>query len=659
MPLYERGPIQRNIMAVEPIVRFSEPPCVGWSTWRSLLRLRLPMAESIRHCVLLLLAVALGAAFVHAARAADPQPYTVNIEDTGNKALNAALKQTSGLVGLREKAPVGPFPLITRARQDGQRLKTVLHSFGYYKGNIAILINGRPLNDPSLPARLARTTGSATVSIAVNKGPQFHLRHVTIEGDMPEDDRAKLGLAPGQPAVAADVLAARERLLTALQEDGFALAKIEPPVAIEHADANALDVTFKVTTGPRLHIGPIAITGLKTVNESFIRKRLLINPGELYQPSRIDAARRDLAALDIIGGVTVRAADKPGPDGRLPLTFKIDERPERTVGVTGAYSTDLGGRLKLTWAHRNLFGNAERLELSGAATGLGGTTTNGLGYDLSARLTKPDFLRRDQSLQTGIEALQQDLDAYSQRAFKTGASIRRRLSSDWSTSVGLSAEQERIKQEGVTRDYTLVGLPGTLDFDSTGAAPLADPTHGWRAQLGGTPTMPFGPQASVFGILQASASTYVDIGSLWSAAPGRSVLAFRALVGSIVGADQLDVPPDQRFYGGGSATVRGYAFQSIGPKFPDGKPIGGTAIDAATVEFRQRLFGDFGMAAFVDAGQVGDSAMPFDGTPRVGVGIGGRYYTAIGPIRLDVALPLDKPQGGDSFELYIGIGQAF
>ncbi len=137
------------------------------------------------------------------------------------------------------------------------------------------------------------------------------------------------------------------------------------------------------------------------------------------------------------------------------------------------------------------------------------------------------------------------------------------------------------------------------------------------------------------------------------------MLALRALLGSIVGASNFGVPPDRRFYGGGSATVRGYAYQSIGPKFPDNKPIGGTSIDAATIEFRQRVFGDFGAVAFVDAGQVSDSNIPFDGTPRVGVGVGVRYYTSIGPVRLDVAVPLDKPKGGDAFEIYIGFGQAF
>ncbi|MGH7034633.1 MAG: autotransporter assembly complex protein TamA, partial [Stellaceae bacterium] len=157
----------------------------------------------------------------------------------------------------------------------------------------------------------------------------------------------------------------------------------------------------------------------------------------------------------------------------------------------------------------------------------------------------------------------------------------------------------------------------------------------------------------------ASASTYFDLATLGIAEPGRSVFAFRALAGSVLGATQFQLPPDQRFYAGGSATVRGFKYQSVGPGFPDGKPAGGTAIDAGTIEFRQRLVGNFGAAVFVDAGQVSTDTVPFTGALRIGTGLGVRYYTSIGPIRLDIAVPVNRPARGDSFELYIGLGQAF
>jgi translocation and assembly module TamA len=160
--------------------------------------------------------------------------------------------------------------------------------------------------------------------------------------------------------------------------------------------------------------------------------------------------------------------------------------------------------------------------------------------------------------------------------------------------------------------------------------------------------------AGVFLIAQGSASTYLAVEH-----DARGVLALRALVGSIQGATQFQVPPDQRFYAGGSATVRGFTYQTIGPLFPDDTPEGGTAIDAGTVEFRQRIGKSFGIVPFVDAGQVSADSKPFTGTLRVGAGIGARYYTGIGPIRIDVAVPLNRTPGSSSFALYIGLGEAF
>lgn len=595
------------------------------------------------------------------AQAADPQPYALAIAPTGNPALDAALKSSSRLAGL-QKAPAAPFALLARAREDVGRLKTVLRSFGYYQGQVNITIAGQALDDPRLVDLLAKIPQGTEVKVAVkvDRGPLFRLGSVVIAGAVPAAARGKLGLAPGQPAVAAAVLAAGARLLDALQEDGYALAVVEPPIATEDARRRRINVTFKVEAGRRATIGPIRLTGLKAVNESFVRRRLLLKNGELYQPSRIEAARRDLAALGVFSSVTVRAGERIGPRGHIPVTFIFHERPKYVVGLTAAYSTDLGGSLGATWSDRNVFGNAEQLNLSAAGTGLGGTAVNGLGYNFTAQFLKPDFLRRDQSLQFDASALKQNLQAYDQQAVKTDALLHRRLSPRWRISLGLSAEEEQIAQEGITRDYTLLGLPLTVRYDSTGLTDLLqDPTHGARAALTTVPMQSLGSSRAHFAILQLSGSGYFDLSRLGIARPGRSILAMRGLIGSIAGATQFELPPDQRFYAGGSATVRGFRYQSVGPRFADGNPIGGTAIDAATIEFRQRLFGDFGAAAFVDAGQVNAGNTPFGGELRVGAGLGVRYYTLIGPIRLDVAVPVNRLHGGDAFEFYIGLGQAF
>jgi translocation and assembly module TamA len=594
--------------------------------------------------------------------AADPQPYDLSIQPSDDSALSSALRDSAQLQTLRDRAPAGPFALVSRARDDVSRLETVLQSFGYYAGHVTIRIAGQSLDDEALldTLRAFPADRSVEIDVAVQEGPLYHLGRVVITGDCPPEIAQKLAITSGQPAVASDVLAAQSQLLTALQEDGYALAQIDAPVAIADDQEKSLDITVKVAAGPRLTIGPISIEGTHDVSQAFVRRRLSVHTGQLYQPSAIEAARVDLSAQGVFSGVAVRTATQADANGQIPLIFDVQERPQHLIDLTAAYSTDLGGIPKVSWSDRNLFGAAEQLNLSAASTGLGGSATRGLGYNVTAQLIKPDVLIRDQSLAFDLGALKQDLQAYDQDAVTAGSSLRRKLTDAWSANIGLSAETEQILQEGLSRHYALIGVPVGAAYDSTGLAnPLLDPNHGMRAAATVTPTESLGHYDATFVTVQTSASIYIDLTRFGIGADGRSVVALRGLVGSVQGASQFQLPPDRRFYGGGSGTVRGFSYQSVGPLFADGKPIGGTAIDAGTVEFRQRLLTDFGAAVFVDAGQVGDGSQPFQGILRVGAGGGLRYYTSIGTVRLDVALPVNRPVGGDGFELYVGLGQAF
>jgi translocation and assembly module TamA len=381
-------------------------------------------------------------------------------------------------------------------------------------------------------------------------------------------------------------------------------------------------------------------------------------------------------ALGVFDLVTVQAGAAVDGTGGVPITFKVRERLRHAASFSAAYSTDLGGSGGITWTDRNLFGNAEQLSINASMIGVGGTDTNGLGYDSSVKFTKPDFLRRDQALQLSIGALKQSLDAYDQTATTAGAAVTRKLSSVWSASVGLTAIEEKIDQvvevttDPVTMEsveqkktsyYTLLAVPLIMSYDSTNLpTPLEDPRHGLRGALSVTPTLAIGKPNATFTIVQAKLAGYFDFNTLFGTDPGRSVIAGRILEGLAVGAQQFSLPPDQRFYAGGSSTIRGYRYQSVGPQFPGtNDPVGGTEIEAASIEYRQRFAANFGAAAFVDGGQVNYPSSGFPNDFRIGVGLGLRYYTPIGPIRLDVAVPTKWREGDDTFEVYLGLGQAF
>ena len=382
---------------------------------------------------------------------------------------------------------------------------------------------------------------------------------------------------------------------------------------------------------------------------------MLIHPGEQFSPQAIEKARADLASIGVFSSVRATTSDKLDAEGRIPVEFVVVERPAHAVSFGAAYSTDLGANLTTSWSDRNLFGNAEQLNLSAAVQG-GGTAQRGPAYDVNAQFIKPDFLDRNQSLQADLGAVRQNLLAYDQNAVSADVLLKRTFLTHWSGSIGISGEAERIAQEGVTRNYTLIGLPIAVKYDSTNS--LLDPTAGLRAAATATPTHSFGGSNATFVLMQLSGSTYLDMSSLWNN-PGRSVIALRGLAGTAEGASQFELPPDQRFYAGGSGTVRGYKYQSIGPLFADGNPQGGTSIVAGSVELRQRILSDYGFAAFLDGGQVSASGSPFVDGLKFGAGIGARYYTSFGPIRLDVAVPLTRIHNGGTFEIYLGIGQAF
>ncbi len=590
--------------------------------------------------------------------AADPQPYATTIAPTGDSGIDAALKGSSSLLSLQKNAPVGPFALVTRAQGDVGRLQAAMRSFGYYAASVAVCIDGQPADDPGVPDALAAKPAgqAAAVTVTVERGPLFHLRRVTVEGPVAAADRAKLGIAPGDPAVASKVLAAQGSLLAALQGTGHPLAKVSDPDAVETPGEHVIDITFHADPGPRVDLGAITVNGLKVTNDRYVRRRLLVHPGELYDPAAIERARQDLAASGVFSSVNAAVPNQLAPDGTIPLAFTVAERPRHAIAFNVAYSTDTGILGGATFTYRNVFGNAETLTFGAALTQAEvNAAIQQPGYDFNVTFTQPDWRRPDQSLTWNAAYLKENLYAYSRSAELAGVTLSRKLTNQVSASVGVSGVQEQVIQQGVTQSYELAQLPLGLTYDSTGPDGLFNPTHGVKGNLEVTPTEPFGGISSFFTLVLLTGSTYVNL----AAADGRSVIAVRGTVGSSLGATTFQIPPDQRFYAGGSGTIRGYAYQAAGPQFPGYRPIGGSSLTAGTVEYRQRFGQSFGAAAFIDAGQVGAGSAPFAGTLFEGVGVGGRYYTSIGPIRVDVAVPLQKRRKDQIAQLYIGLGQAF
>jgi translocation and assembly module TamA len=602
------------------------------------------------------LATALGFAFHHsfnAARAANPVPYAVTFLPSGDKELDSLLEQTSSLVSLQKKLPAAPFALIGRAQADAAQFVIVLNSLGYDSGSINITIAGKTLTDESLLQTLtdAPEKPPVTVLVSAKKGPLYHLANIDYT-TLPPGFTPPATIKPGQPARARPILDATPALVSALHNAGYAFATVSEPLAIADPATDTLDVTYTIAPGPHVDLGAISFDGLTRTDPTFLRRHIQLHPGQPFSDTALSGARDSLLGLGVFSSVTPVPAKSENPPGQVPVTFQVAEMKRHSVTLGGSYATDSGISISSSWEDRNVFTRAETLTFTATADGIGGNSTTAPGYDLKGVFAKPDYYFPSQTLTATVEAVKESLTAYNRTALLANALLSRPLTTHLTGSFGLGFVTENVSQENVSRDYVLLQLPLALTYDSTDS--LLEPTHGFRANVSLTPTKPIAGGAGVFLITQVSGSTYIPVER-----DARGIMALRALVGSIQGASQFQVPPDQRFYAGGTGTVRGYSYETVGPLFPDDNPEGGLAIDAATLEFRQRILGSFGIVPFIDAGQVNTTSKPFTGTLSVGAGLGARYYTGIGPIRVDIAIPLKRTPGSSSFALYIGLGEAF
>ncbi|PWC37607.1 autotransporter assembly complex family protein [Azospirillum sp. TSO35-2] len=579
------------------------------------------------------------------------------IEDDG---LRKTLNDASTLVELKGDAPPSLIGLERRADSDRDRLQTALRSAGYYDAQLDIRIDGGPAAGAPVPDTPVKVT------VAVSPGPLYHIKTVTVQGadgsTLPKEVATdNLGLAAGEPAVAQKVLDAEGELVGRLSRRGYAFAKAtDRKVVVDHAD-RTMDVAYTVQTGPVVRYGDTRIEGLETVDEDLVRGRLAWKPGQVFDPAATDRARQDIAKLEVFDTVRVRLADEPGPDGVTPVIVTVGERKRRFVGAGVTYSTEDGLGANAYWGHRNLFGGAERLrvgvEVGRVAGSSGGSSSskNDLpDLRFSVNFRKPDFLAVKQSLVVNFAVVNDQPPAYSRVASELSVKLERPLTDQLTISYGVAGERGRVETQDTTYQTAYIGVPLAAAWNGTDN--LLNPTSGQRASLQVTPWFPAGGDTNTpFTAVQINGSAYYDLGS-----EGRYVAAARIGVGSILGASLSQISPDHRFYAGGGGSVRGYGFQKAGPRDRFDDPVGGRSLLEMGAELRIKVTDSIGVVPFIDAGTVYDSAYPDFSEPlRVGAGLGLRYYTDFGPLRVDVGFPLNPPSGDARWQLYLSLGQAF
>jgi translocation and assembly module TamA len=577
---------------------------------------------------------------------AQQTPYEVTLTGVEDSSLRDLLQGTATLFRLTEQPPPSPIGLRRRAEADQERLLSALRSVGFYDGKVDIEVD--------------TSVEPAKVNVVVTTGPAYKFDRITVAGvggaalEGAPITASDLGIQVGDTALAATVVAAETRMTNRLAERGFAFAKVaERKVVVDH-ETRTMDVTYIVDPGPLTRYGDVKVQGLDRVTEQLVRNRIPWKPGEEYRPSEIEDARSSISELNAFSSVRVVMDREPGPDGVTPVTVTVAERPRRVIGAGFSYSTEDGLAANAYWGHRNLFGGAEQLRLSATVARIGENDVADIEARLNANFRKPDFLSINQALILDATLVRERPDAYDRDAIVLSALLERKLTEGLTISGGVTLEESSVTDTLTgTTDSTLFGVPLHLSYDGTND--LLNPTRGFRTDLVLTPFQQLGGQNANFTIARVTNSAYYDF-----AGDGRFVAAGRVSLGSIFGSSRADIPADKRFYAGGGGSIRGYGYQEVGPRDAQNDPAGGRSLIEVGAEMRIKVTDTIGIVPFIDGGNVyEDPTLDFSKQLRWGAGIGARYYTGFGPLRVDVGVPLNKQPGDASWQLYISVGQAF
>ena len=620
-------------------------------------------------------------------------PYTVSIHLHGDKSseLKDLLSSISTAVADVDRPPPTLTLLGSIADSDTKKMEKVLRAESFYSGTAKF--NFKEKEDP------------LRLIFSITTGNPFLLNDISVDisdASLPEDvtppDAEESSLKKGERGTSISIIAGGDRLLAHIRKQGYPFAKMaDRRVVVDFAN-ETIDVTFTVAPGKRAAFGKTKIEGLEDVDAEFVRKKIPWREDQFYNPALIQKFRNRLSRTGLFTMVLIPPLKKPytqppysptppspspQPPAPLPssspsspspvpssppsltaqppsaaaagaippvtlLSVPVDvtvrERDRHTVGVMAGYSTDLGAGGGLSWEDRNLFGEGESLRIK-----LFGSEKM---YLVEGRFVLPEFLSPNQSLILGIQPVHDNPDAYTSNRIRASAVVRNEISDRFSFSSGAALTTHSVEQLDQTNNYLLLSLPLNAQLSVGGSQPFH--RAGAIFSILGEPYWNIRTDRLFIKIVQNTNLLYRFPWESGLSAVGRISL------GSIPEASPGEVPADLRFYAGGANSIRGYAYQIVGPM--SGKdPIGGRSLLTISLEFDLEIIGEFGAAAFLDGGTAFSDSLPGPGEDLLwGTGVGLRYFTPIGPIGLDIGFPLDKRKGiDDDYQVYVSIAQIF
>jgi len=570
---------------------------------------------------------------------ADPAlPYTVTITGIEDRALLQDVNDASDSVSLKDRPPASIGLLRARAERDRDRFVRLLQGHGYFGARVEV-----SLREEATPLEIAFQVDTGPAYPVVSADIRVTGKTVVQPHLIPSPE--KVGLTLGKPFSASTLMDAQKALLRAFEKQGFPFPNLEErKIMVDHGSLS-VTLQFLIDPGQAASFGDVKIKGIDSVKEPAIRHLVPWKEGDIFDVEQLELLQARLIRLGLFSSVRVLKGRNMDEKGRLPVEVSLTERKHRSIGAGISYKTDEGPGATALWEHRNLLREGERLTVSGTVSD----------FTASAESTfyEPFFLRRDQSLRLVLRVAQDQPDTYTSRNVGATASVSRQLSDRLKVGAGVGYKVSRVEQLGIRESFSYLFLPLDLEWDSSDD--LLDPTKGDRF---GLHLVPFYDPTGNNPEFLKSRLRYRRYLKPFAAYP--LVFAAGLSLGTISGAARDQIPADERFYAGGGGSIRGYAYQSVGP-FSQGEPIGGRSLLETAFEVRMNLTQRLGLVAFLDGGNAYTGRFPdFGETLRWGTGLGFRYFTPVGPLRLDVAFPLNRRPGiDDSFQIYASLGQAF
>lgn len=534
-----------------------------------------------------------------------------------------------------------------RASADRQLLLDILQGQGFFDADVRVAVQ------PS-----TEEGGPLNVVLTVVPGRRYYLGQITFAAPAVQPaDIISSNFVPksGDPIVADIILAAEANISVKLPENGYPFAKVGARDILLDGDNGIGDYTLPVDTGARSYFGQLRTEGTPAFDADHVAILRRFKTGDLYDSRKVDDLRAALIATGLLSTVSVEAVPGEGsaPDGTpyADLLVRQEAAPPRTIAGSAGYGTGQGLRVEASWTHRNLF------PPEGSLTAAGVLGTQEQAASLS--FARANAGRRDRNVEISLSALHSNYDAFEAYTGRLAGTMSFVSTPIWQKkftwSIGaelLATSEDQFDFARGLRDrqiFYVAALPGQVGLDRSNN--LLDPTKGYRVNVRVSPEASLGTGKQIYARAILDASYYYPV-------KDNIVVAARARVGTISGIARDNLAPSRRFYGGGGGSVRGFGYQQLGPKDPNNDPVGGRSMNEFSLEGRYR-FGNYGVVGFVDAGQVYASSIPKFNDWRMGVGVGGRFYTNFGPIRLDLATPVNRRQGESRFSVYVSIGQAF